>query len=71
MTPRVSLVEMLKSLAWLGAGLLWVWIALHYVSDTPTGAAVLLIPFLVMLGIGTYFYARGRGLFRKDDDATP
>jgi hypothetical protein len=70
MTLRETLVELVKSLACLGAGLLWVWIALHYVSDTPTGATVLLIPFFVMLGISAYFFARSRGLFRKDDDVT-
>jgi hypothetical protein len=68
MTFSESLQNLVKSLAWLGAGLLWEAIGLRYVSDTPAGASVLLIPTLLMVGISTYFFLRSRGIFRRDDD---
>jgi hypothetical protein len=68
MALRDTASDLVKALAWLGAGLLWEWVALHYVSDTPTGAVVLLLPFFLAFAPSVYFFGRARGLFRKGDD---
>ena len=65
---RAFLVEFGKALAWLGAAMLWTWVGVHIVSETPLGATVVLAPALLMAAIGIYFYARSRGLFRSEDD---
>jgi hypothetical protein len=72
MSLRGSVSDLGKALVWLGAGLLWEWVALHYVSDTPTGAIVLFGPALIALIPSVYFFARARGLFRKStEDRAP
>jgi hypothetical protein len=41
------------------AAILWVAIIVRFVTDTPIGAALLLVPALVILGTGAFFFARG------------
>jgi hypothetical protein len=70
-TLRETATNLGKSLACLGAGLVWVWIALHYVSDTPIGATVVLGPFLLAFIPSVYFFARARGFGKRDDETAP
>jgi len=65
MTPlgQFRPIDLAKSALCFLASCAWVGIGLRFVSDTPAGALVLLVPAFIILGVGAYFYARGRGLF--------
>ena len=63
-----SLVDLAKSVGCLAAGLAWIRILRPYVADTPTGVAVLLVPFAPALGAVMYFFARSRRFIGRGDN---
>ncbi len=53
---RIYVIELAKSLGLFCASLLWVASAIRLVSNTPTGAAVVFIPALILLGFSAFFF---------------
>jgi hypothetical protein len=56
---RIHVPDIAKSVGCMFAAILWVAIIVRFVTDTPIGAALLLVPALVILGTGAFFFARG------------
>jgi hypothetical protein len=55
---RINLLDVAKSAACFLAMFFWVTVVVRIVTDTPTGAAVLLIPALTLLGASVFFLGR-------------
>jgi hypothetical protein len=60
---RYRPLDLAKATAWFVASLLWIAIAIGFVSDTRLGATMLLVPSLIMLGTSTILFLRGLGFF--------
>lgn len=61
--PRVSIgikiPDLAKSLICFVAAIVWVGLAGSVTSDTPAGNAVAVVPSLLILGVGAFFFFRG------------
>jgi hypothetical protein len=55
---RINLPDVAKSAACFLAMFFWVTVVVRIVTDTPAGAAVLLIPALSLLGASVFFLGR-------------
>ena len=55
---RINLVDVAKSAACFLAMFFWVTVVVRIVTDSPAGAAVLLIPALSLLGASVFFLGR-------------
>ncbi len=55
---RINLLDVAKSAACFLAMFFWVTVIVRVVTDTPAGAAVLLVPALSLLGASVFFLGR-------------
>ena len=68
----IGLIDLGKAAIGFVASLVWIAIAVRFVSDTQAGVVALAGPFFVIVGASAYFFARGLGrllgrLLRGDD----
>ena len=70
MTPseKISLLDLGKSAICLGASLVWVAVAVRFVTDTQVGVVTLAVPLFLLLGASVYFFARGLGRLLRVGD---